>query len=91
MRLAGLHSDRFVDQAPQQIYATLISEGGYLCSVSTTYRFLHNYDQVTERRREAQHPSRTSFKLVTTASGEVFTWTLLKWLVRPGASLTTPT
>jgi len=33
--LAVLHSDRFVDQAPQQIHATLLSEVTYLCLVST--------------------------------------------------------
>src|SRR6478609_837852 len=33
-----LTSDRFVDLAPLQIYAQLLDEGVYLCSVSTMYR-----------------------------------------------------
>jgi len=37
---AELHRERFVDQAPPTIYATLLDEGRYLCSVSTMYRLL---------------------------------------------------
>lgn len=76
--LAVLHSQRFVDQAPQQIYATLLSEGTYLCSVSTMYRLLHDHAQVTERRRQARHPARQVPELVATAPGEVFTWDITK-------------
>ena len=76
--LAVLHSDRFVDQAPQQIYATLLSEGTYLCSVSTMYRLLHDHAQVTERRRQARHPARKVPELVATTPGEVFTWDITK-------------
>src|SRR3954447_10656750 len=36
--LEVLTSDRFVDLAPLQIYAQLLDEGVYLCSVSTMYR-----------------------------------------------------
>src|SRR5690625_5855370 len=76
--LAVLHSDRFVDQAPQQIYATLLSEGTYLCSVSTMYRLLHDHAHVTERRRQARHPARKVPELVATTPGEVFTWDITK-------------
>lgn len=76
--LAVLHSDRFVDQAPQQIYATLLSEGTYLCSVSTMYRLLHDNTQVTERRRQARHPARKVPELVASDPGEVFTWDITK-------------
>lgn len=76
--LAVLHSPRFVDQAPQQIYATLLSEGTYLCSVSTMYRLLHDHAQVTERRRQARHPARKVPELVATAPGEVFSWDITK-------------
>jgi len=33
--IAVLNSQRFVDRAPPQIYATLLVEGTYLCSIST--------------------------------------------------------
>jgi len=76
--LAVLHSDRFVDQPPQQIHATLLSEGIYLCSVATMYRILHDHQQVKERRRQARHPARTVPELVATAPGEVFSWDITK-------------
>ena len=36
-----LHSERFCDQAPAEVYATLLDEGAYLASISTMYRLLH--------------------------------------------------
>ena len=35
-----LHSERFIDQAPQEVYAALLDEGQYLCSIRTLYRLL---------------------------------------------------
>jgi len=35
--LAMLNGERFVDKPPTQIYATLLAEGTYLCSISTMY------------------------------------------------------
>jgi hypothetical protein len=35
-----LHSERFQDKAPYEIYATLLDEGRYLCSIRTMYGFL---------------------------------------------------
>jgi putative transposase len=35
-----LHSQRFVDQAPAEVYATLLDEGVYLASISTMHRVL---------------------------------------------------
>ena len=56
--LEVLTSDRFVDLAPLQIYAQLLDEGVYLCSVSTMYRVLRENTLVAERRRLARHPAR---------------------------------
>ena len=36
-----LHSERFCDQAPAEVYATLLEEGADLASISTMYRLLH--------------------------------------------------
>src|SRR4051812_43358097 len=38
--LAELLSDRFVDSAPAQVWATLLDEGRYLASERTMYRIL---------------------------------------------------
>jgi hypothetical protein len=35
-----LHEERFVDKAPAQVYATLLDEGTYLCSIRSMYRIL---------------------------------------------------
>ena len=35
-----LHQERFWDTAPAGVYATLLDEGVYLCSVATMYRLL---------------------------------------------------
>ena len=43
-----LHSERFVDQAPAEAYATLLDEGRYLCSIRTMYRLLHEAHEVRE-------------------------------------------
>ena len=56
--IAVLNSQRFVDKAPPQIYATLLAEGTYLCSISTMYRTLERNRQVKDRRRQATHPPR---------------------------------
>ena len=57
--LTVLDQDRFVDLPPIQIYATLLDEGTYLCSISTMYRILADHAQLVERRRIARHPART--------------------------------
>ena len=55
--LAVLHNDRFIDQPPREVYATLLAEGRYLCSVRTMYRVLAAEGEVRERRnqRAPQH------------------------------------
>src|ERR1700724_2773204 len=65
--LEVLTSDRFVDLAPLQIYAQLLDEGVYLCSVSTMYRVLAEHTLVAERRRLARHPAKVCPELVATA------------------------
>lgn len=76
--LETLNSERFIDQAPERIYAVLLSEGTCLCSVSTIYRLLHREKQVAERRRQARHPARQVPELVAYLPGEVFTWDITK-------------
>ena len=73
-----LDSEEFVDQAPLQVYATLLERGQYLCSVSTMYRILAEAGQVTERRRLARHPARTVPELVATGPGQVYSWDITK-------------
>nr|WP_271210317.1 DDE-type integrase/transposase/recombinase [Rhodococcus wratislaviensis]GLK35489.1 hypothetical protein GCM10017611_23430 [Rhodococcus wratislaviensis] len=73
-----LDGDRFVDRAPAEVYAQLLDEGIYLCSVSTMYRILRERVQVTDRRRQARHPARDCPELVATAPREVYSWDTTK-------------
>lgn len=76
--LEVLTSARFVDLAPLQIYAHLLDEGVYLCSVSTMYRVLAANKQVKERRRLARHPAKVCPELVATAPRQVYSWDITK-------------
>jgi putative transposase len=73
-----LTSDRFVDLAPLQIYAQLLDEGVYLCSVSTMYRVLAENTLVAERRRLARHPAKVCPELVATGPRQVYSWDITK-------------
>ena len=55
-----LHSNRFADTAPAEVWATLLDEGTYLGSVSTYYRVLRAAGESRERRAQATHPPRSS-------------------------------
>ena len=76
--LETLDSEEFVDQAPLQVYATLLERGTYLCSVSTMYRILAEAGQVKERRRLARHPARAVPELVATGPGQVYSWDITR-------------
>ena len=69
-----LNSQRFMDKAPQEVYATLLDEGRYLCSISTMYRILEENDEVRERRKLRRHPNYEKPELLATKPNEVWTW-----------------
>jgi len=48
--LEVLHSQKYVDQAPRQVYASLLDAGEYICSVRTMYRLLEEAGELRERR-----------------------------------------
>lgn len=76
--LATLDSDAFMDKAPAQVFAKLLEDGTYLCSVRTMHRILAANDQVRERRAQRQHPTYTKPQLVATAPNQVWTWDITK-------------
>ncbi len=78
--LGVLHEERFVDQAPATIYATLLDEGRYVCSVPTMYRVLRAEDEVRERRRQARHPATVKPELLATGPNRIWTWDITKLL-----------
>lgn len=73
-----LHSPRFADSSPAQIYATLLDEGRYVCSIRTLYRILRDHDEVRERRNQLRHPSYQRPELLATAPNQVWSWDITK-------------
>ena len=78
--LAHLHSERFVDQAPHQVYASLLDEGIYCCSIRTMYRLLDNNAEVRERRDQLRHPTYHKHELLATGSNQLWSWDITKLL-----------
>jgi len=76
--LAVLDAPRFVDLPPIQIYAQLLDEGTYLCSMSTMHRILRANHAAGERRSQATHPPRTVPELLATKPGQVWSWDITK-------------
>lgn len=76
--MAILHSERFVDRSPGQVYATLLDEGSYLCSERTMYRILEKHQEVKERRNQRRHPECKKPELLATAPNEVWSWDIIK-------------
>jgi len=74
-----LHSERFQDKAPLQVYASLLDEGTYLCAPRTMYRILTDeHDGVKERRRHVQRPAYRKPELLATAPNQVWSWDITK-------------
>jgi transposase InsO family protein len=73
-----LHSDRFVDLAPAEVWAILLDEGVYLGSESTFYRLLRQAGEVRERRRQATHPAKVKPELVSNSPNMVWSWDITK-------------
>lgn len=72
--LAMLASDRFVDVAPEETYATLLDEGTYLCSTRTMYRILGAQTgdgKVRDRRDQLTHPAYAAPELLAEAPNEL--------------------
>jgi putative transposase len=73
-----LHADRFIDRSPWAIYAALLDEGTYLCSVRTMYRILQKQGEVRERRNQLCHPVYPKPELLATRPNQVWSWDITK-------------
>jgi len=78
--LSVLNGERFCDQAPAEVYATLLDGGEYLCSERTMYRILAENHQVRERRDQLRHPQYAAPELLATRANEVWSWDITKLL-----------
>ena len=76
--LSAVHCERFVDKAPAQVWATLLDEGIYHCSIRTMYRILSEHGEVRERRNQLRHPNYQKPELVAEAPNQVWSWDITK-------------
>jgi putative transposase len=73
-----MHGARFVDASPHTIYATLLEEGTYHCSVRTMYRILEQEGEVRERRRVVQRSHYAKPELLATGPNQLWSWDITK-------------
>jgi putative transposase len=74
-----LHSERFVDQAPAEVFATLLDQGVYHCSIRTMHRLLATAHEGRERRNQLRHTAPKP-ELLATRPNEVWSWDITKLL-----------
>jgi len=74
-----LHGPRFQDDTPRQVYAVLLDEGQYHCSIRIMYRILKaEHGDVKERRKGHQRTSYQKPELLATAPNQVWSWDITK-------------
>lgn len=76
--LRVLDSPRFADKSPGQVWAILLDEGVYLCSLSSMYRLLRERGQTGERRAQATHPAKKKPELQAHGPNQVWSWDITK-------------
>ncbi len=73
-----LHEERFIDQPPAEVYAKLLDEGRYLCSVRTMHRLLAESAESGERRAVRPKTHHPVPRLEASAPNQVWTWDITK-------------
>ena len=76
--LAVLRSPAYCDLAPAHVWARLLDDGIYLCSISTMYRLLAAAGENRERRRQRTHPAKKKPELLARRPNEVWSWDITK-------------
>ncbi len=73
-----LRSPRFMDRSPAQVWATLLDENVYHCSIRSMYRYLAANGEIKERRNQLRHPNYKKPELLAEAPNQVWTWDITK-------------
>ncbi len=76
--LAVLSEERFCDLSPAAVWAILLEEKRYLCSIRTMYRLLKDAGAVRERRNQLRHPEYKKPELLATGPNQVWSWDITK-------------
>ncbi len=82
--LAVLDAERFVDQPPREIYATLLDEDKYLCSIRTMYRLLRDRGAVRDRRDHKPRQHHPIPRVEATSPNMAWTWDISKLATHVG-------
>ncbi|MCA1701014.1 MAG: IS3 family transposase [Actinobacteria bacterium] len=69
-----LRSPQYCDLAPPQVWARLLDDGVYVCSISTMYRLLAIAGENRERRRQRTHPAKKKPELIASKPNAVWSW-----------------
>jgi putative transposase len=73
-----LNDEQHCDLSPAAIWAMLLDDGTYLCSVRTMYRILAANGAGRERRNQLRHPAYQKPELLATAPNQVWSWDITK-------------
>lgn len=76
--LSVLRSEEYCDLAAAQVWARLLDDGIYLCSISTMYRLLAVAGESRERRRQRTHPAKKKPELIARRPNQVWSWDITK-------------
>ena len=74
----AFHQPEFADQPPQEVYATLLSQGIYLGSMRTMYRVLAEVGEAKDRRLQRVPHVHAMPSVTATAPNQVWTWDITK-------------
>lgn len=75
-----LHSERFIDSTPYDVFYTLLDEGQYIASIRTIYRVLFESGESRDRRDLRNHRDAIKPELIATAPNQVWSWDITKLL-----------
>lgn len=75
-----MHSERFIDSTPYDVFYTLLDEGQYIGSIRTLYRVLFDAGESKDRRDQRSHRDAVKPELIALSSNEVWSWDITKLL-----------
>jgi putative transposase len=73
-----MHEERFQDRSPAAVFATLLDEGVYHCSLRTIHRILEEEGETRERRDQLTHPAYQKPELLATLPNQLWSWDITK-------------
>lgn len=75
-----LHSERFMDSTPYDVFYTLLDEGQYIASIRTMYRLLLEKGESHDRRDLRNHRDAVKPELMALTPNQVWSWDITKLL-----------